>query len=147
LKAADRGALDGAAVADETRRAYQPLLDYLQGKLPDVKEVRLSNRLKESAACLVADDYAMGAHMERLMQRLGKGKELPESKRILELNPSHAAVQALRSLLARDAADVRLEKYGRLLYDQAVIAEGSKVKDPVAFAQRINELIARDAGG
>jgi molecular chaperone HtpG len=147
LKAADRGALDGAAVADETKKAFQPLLDFLQGKLPDVKEVRLSSRLKESAACLVADDYALGAHMERLMQRLGKGKELPESKRILELNPTHPAVQALRNLLARDAADARLEKFGRLLYDQAVIAEGSKVKDPVAFAQRINELIARDAGG
>ena len=117
----------------------------MKRKLADVKEVRLSNRLKESAACLVADEYAMGAHMERLMQRLGKGKELPESQRILELNPSHPAVQALRDLLAKDAADERLEKYGRLIYDQAVIAEGSKVKDPVAFAQRINELIAKDA--
>jgi molecular chaperone HtpG len=54
-------------------------------------------------------------------------------------------VQALRDLLAKDAADERLEKYGRLIYEQAVIAEGSKVRDPVAFAQRINELIAKDA--
>jgi molecular chaperone HtpG len=147
LKAADRGALDAASVAEETKTAFQPLLDYLKGKLGDVKEVRLSNRLKQSAACLVADEYAMGAHMERLMQRLGKGKELPKSQRILELNPTHPAVRALRDLLARDAADARVEKYGRLLYDQAVIAEGSKLKDPVAFAQSINELIARDAGG
>jgi molecular chaperone HtpG len=145
LKAADRGALEGAAVAAETQQAFQPLLDYLKGRLTDVKEVRLSGRLKESAACLVADEHAMGAHMERLMQRMGKGKELPESQRILELNPSHPAVEALRELLAKDAADARLEKYGRLLYDQAVIAEGSKVKDPVGFAQRINELIAKDA--
>ena len=54
-------------------------------------------------------------------------------------------MQALRDLLAKDAGDARLEKYGRLLYDQAVIAEGSKVKDPVGFSQRINELIAKDA--
>jgi molecular chaperone HtpG len=145
LKAADRGVLDGASVSEETKQAFQPLQDYLKKILADVKEVRLSNRLKESAACLVADEYAMGAHMERLMQRLGKGKELPESQRILELNPGHPAVQALRDLLAKDAADERLEKYGRLIYEQAVIAEGSKVKDPVAFAQRINELIAKDA--
>jgi molecular chaperone HtpG len=145
LKAADRGALEGAAVAAETQHAFQPLLDYLKGRLTDVKEVRLSGRLKESAACLVADEHAMGAHMERLMQRMGKGKDLPESQRILELNPSHPAVQALRELLAKDAADARLEKYGRLIYDQAVIAEGSKVKDPVGFAQRINELITKDA--
>jgi molecular chaperone HtpG len=147
LKAADRGALEGTSVAEETKGAFQPLLDYLNSKLADVREVRLSNRLKESAACLVADEYAMGAHMERLMERLGKGKELPKSQRILELNPAHAAVRALRDLFARDAADARVEKYGRLLYDQAVIAEGSKLKDPVAFAQAINELIARDAGG
>jgi molecular chaperone HtpG len=84
--------------------------------------------------------------MERLMQRMGKGKDLPESQRVLELNPSHPTVQALRDLLAKDAAYARLEKYGWLLYDQAAIAEGSTVKDPVGFAQRINELIAKDAG-
>jgi molecular chaperone HtpG len=147
LKAADRGALDSATVAEDTKKAFQPLLDYLKGKLPDVKEVRLSSRLKQSAACLVADEHAMGAHMERLMQRIGKGKDLFPSQRILELNPSHPTVRALGDLLARDPGDERLESYGRLLYDQAVIAEGSKVKDPAAFAQRVNELITKDARG
>lgn len=144
LKPADRGTLDGAAVTKETKKAFQPLLDCLKDRLADVKEVRLSSRLKESAVCLVADEHAMGAHMERLMHRLGKSDGLPESQRILELNPSHPTILALRGLLAKDAADTRLETFGRLLYDQAVIAEGSKVKDPVAFAQRINELIAKD---
>jgi molecular chaperone HtpG len=144
LKAADRGSVEGTAPEGETQ-AYKPLLDYLKGKLPDVMEVRLSTRLRESAACLVADEHAMGAHMERLMRRMGKGKDVPEPQRILELNPSHPTVQALRDLLAKDATDARLEKYGRLLYEQAVIAEGSKVPDPVGFAQRINELIAKDA--
>jgi len=88
----------------------------------------------------------MGAHMERLMQRLGKDTDVPKSQRILELNPTHPAVQTFRDLLAKDAPDERLEKYGRPLYDQAVMAEGSKMKVPVAFAQRINELIAKDAG-
>jgi molecular chaperone HtpG len=147
LKAADRGTLD-STVADETRRAFGPLLEYLKSRLPSVKEVRLSGRLTKSAACLVADEHALSPQMERLMQRLGKGVvgvSRPETQRILELNPSHPAVQALRDLLSRTPADPRLEGYGKLLYDQAVIGEGSKVQDPIAFAERINELIAKDA--
>ena len=57
----------------------------------------------------------------------------------------HPTVAAIQELFARDAKDPRIEKYCRLLYDQAVIAEGSKVRDPAAFAQRMNELLARDA--
>jgi molecular chaperone HtpG len=53
----------------------------------------------------------------------------------------------MQQLLAKSGLDARLEVYTRLLYDQAVIAEGSKVRDPMAFAQRINELVARDASG
>ena len=71
---------------------------------------------------------------------------MPAAKRILELNPDHPAVQALRDAArSKDADDPRVEAYGRLLYDQAVIAEGSKVKDPAGFARRINELIAKAA--
>jgi molecular chaperone HtpG len=102
--------------------------------------------LKESAVCLVADEGDMSAHMERLMARYGRDKEIPASKKILEVNAEHPAVQAMRQLYGKDAADARLEKYTRVLYDQAVIAEGSKVKDALAFAQRVNELLARDAG-
>jgi molecular chaperone HtpG len=145
LKAVDKGGFDQASVDDLSKQAFQPLLDYLKGKLPEVKEVRLSHRLKESAACLVADEGEMGAHMERLLRRMGRGQELPETKRVLELNAQHPAVAAVRQLFAMDPADPRLEMYGRLLYDQAVIAEGSKLKDPQGFAQRINELLAKDA--
>jgi len=145
LKAVDRGQLDDQAVDEAKKQAFQPLLDYIKSKLGEVQDVRLSRRLKESAACLVTDEYGMGAHMERLMQRMGKGKDLPESKRVLELNPEHPAVTALQALLGKNASDSRLEAYSRLLYEQAVIAEGSKVKDPVAFARRINDLIVKDA--
>ena len=80
------------------------------------------------------------------MRRMGRGEELPEFKRILEVNPEHPVVSAMWRLYTADANDARLEKYVRLIYDEAVIAEGSKVKDPLAFAKRINELIVRDAG-
>jgi molecular chaperone HtpG len=121
------------------------LLDFMKEKLNDVKDVRLSQRLKESAACLVVEEGEMGAHLERLMQRLNRGQDVPVSKRVLEVNASHPAVAAIQDLFTRDAHDPRIDAYCRLLYEQAVIAEGSKVRDPVAFAQRVNELLARDA--
>jgi len=145
LKAVDRGSSADGTVDEEVTKRFQPLLDFMRDKLSEVKDVRLSKRLKESAACLVADEGEMGAHLERLMQRLNRGQEVPVSKRVLEVNADHPTVAAIRELLARDANDPRIEKYCRLLYDQAVIAEGSKVRDPAAFAQRMNELLARDA--
>ena len=147
LKAVDKGEVDAAAIDEEKKKRYQPLLDFMKAKLAEVKEVRLSNRLKESAACLVAEEWAMGAHMERLMQRMGRAGDVPAAQRILEINPDHPAVEAIQKLQARDAQDPRLEQYCRLLYDQAVIAEGSRVKDPAAFARRVNELLAKDAAG
>jgi len=145
LKAVDRGSVGAAEVPAEKKTAFQPLLAFMRGKLTEVKDVRLSSRLRESAACLVADEGQMGAHMERLMQRMGRGQDLPAAKRILELNPDHATVTAIQQLYAKNAADDRLEAYARLLYDEAVIAEGNKVRDPLAFSRYINDVVARDA--
>ena len=64
---------------------------------------------------------------------------------MLELNPANPAVEASRALHARDVADARIDAFTRLLYDQAVVGEGSTVEDPAAFARRINDLITRDA--
>src|SRR5262249_31137355 len=115
-----------------------------KGKLPEVADVRLTGRLKESACCLVTEGH-LSAHLERLMHRWGKGDEAGHAKRILELNGSHPAGPGPHPLFGKDAQDARVEGYARLLYDEAVIAEGSRVKDPVALARRINELLLRDA--
>jgi molecular chaperone HtpG len=144
LKAVDRVDPGEGAVDESEKKKFAGLLDALKGKLPEVSDVRLSTRLKESAACLVAGEGAMSAHLERLMQRWGKADEFGHDKRILELNAGHPAVQALHRLHEKDPQDGRLEGYARLLYDQAVIAEGSRVKDPAAFARRINELLVKD---
>jgi molecular chaperone HtpG len=146
LVAVDRTKVDPeAGDQKELIAQFKPLLDLLKEKIDEVKDVRLSGRLKESAAVLVADEGAMSAHMERLMQRMGRGEDMPPAKRVLELNPSHPAVQALRALSEANPTDPRVESFGRLLYDQAVMAEGSRVKDPAAFARRVNELIAAQA--
>jgi molecular chaperone HtpG len=144
LKAVDRDELEQPKT--EGQEKFKPLLEFLKSRLGEVSGVRLSSRLKESASCLVAAEGAMSAHMERLMRKMGQAKEGEAERRILELNGEHPAVQALLKLYEKDPQDTRLEDYGRLLCDQAVIAEGSKVKDPVAFARRINQLLVKDAG-
>ena len=145
LRALDKGELENAKVPEEKQTAYKPLIEFAKSRLKDVKDVRLSARLKESAACLVADEYGPSAHMERLMQRIGQGEHMPASQRVLELNPDHAAVQAVQKLYGTKPDDARVGEYLALMYDQAVIAEGSKVKDPAAFAKRINALLEKDA--
>ncbi len=147
LKPIDKGDLARGDVSAEQKQRYEALLKFMTEKLSDVKEVRLSGRLKDSAACLVSDEHGPGAHMERLMQRLGRAGEMPAVRRILELNPTHPAVDALNILYKKGADDPRVEDGARLLYDQAVIAEGSRVKDPAALARRVNELLVKALSG
>jgi molecular chaperone HtpG len=146
LKPVDRAETDVPAEEPAAEAGqFKGLLDALKAKLPEVSDVRLSRRLTDSASVLVADRDAMTAHYERLMRRFGRAEE--ESKRVLELNPKHPAVSGIRALHEKDPADPRVESYGRLLYEQAVIAEGSKLKDPAGFARRVNELMAKSLGG
>ncbi len=149
LKAVDKGDLEDD-VDEETKKqheeSYKDLMSYLKDNIEEIKDVRLSSRLKDSASCLVTEDGQMGAYMENLMKRLGHGDDLGESPRILELNPEHTVVKGLLDTFAKDKDDARLKDLGYLLYDQAVLAEGSKIKDPQAFAQRLNTLMARDLG-
>jgi molecular chaperone HtpG len=144
LKAADRAdTAPGDPVEEGLKERYAGVLSYFREKLTEVADVRLTSRLTDSAACLVADGHAVSAHFERLMERMGW--DAGAAKRVLELNPRHPAVEAVRELHQQGSSDLRIEAYARLLYEQAVIAEGSAVADPVAFARRVNDLIARDA--
>lgn len=146
-KAANKGDItadeSSKARAEDDEKTFKALIETLKGKIAEVQDVRLSTRLKESASCLVADEGAMSANMERLMQRMGEG-EAHQSKRILELNAGHPVVQGLQKLHDSDSGDARVESIGRLLYEQAVVAEGSKLDDPVGFASRINDLLVKE---
>lgn len=147
LEAADRADIkptDGD-VPEDVKTKFANLLTALKVKLPEVGDVKLTKRLTESAACLVADAHGMSAHLERILKRSGDGGNA--SKRTLELNPDNPAVLAVLAVHTKDPADARLDDFARLLYEQAVIAEGSRVADPVGFGKRVNSLIAAVAGG
>ncbi|HIC40521.1 MAG TPA: molecular chaperone HtpG [Piscirickettsiaceae bacterium] len=96
-----------------------------------VKEVKISNRLSESPSCLVADENEMGGNMERIMKSFGQ--DVPETKPILEINPTHPLVKKLKTKVDEDLVNV--------LFDQAVLSEGGQLKDPAEFVKRMNKLI------
>ncbi|MBI37795.1 MAG: molecular chaperone HtpG [Alphaproteobacteria bacterium] len=108
-----------------------------------VKDVRESNRLTDSAVCLVADEDDMDMHLERLL-RQHKQVETA-SKRILEINPTHPMILDLAKTVSKKgtAATAELEDVAWLLLDQALIIEGESPPDPGAFAQRMSSIIGK----
>lgn len=125
---------------EKAKEKFRKLLGYLRGRLKDeVKEVRLSGRLKDSACCLVTDEGGMDPKMESILRAMGQ--DVPVNKRILEINPSHPVFEAMNALLDKDGANPVLQEYTDLLYNEALLLEGSKPKDPATFAKVISKLI------
>jgi molecular chaperone HtpG len=127
---------------DKVESEYKKLSERIKNILTDsVKEVRVTTRLTGSPCCLVADEHDMGAYMERMMKAMGQ--EHTPSKPILEINAQHPIFVNLNSLYEKDAKSALLEEWVKLLFDQAVIAEGHTIKDPVAYAKRVNDLLLK----
>jgi len=142
LKSVAKGALDlgelgesPAAEQAETRATgFKDLIGRLAEILADqVKEVRLSHRLTDSPACLVADEHDIGANLERILKSMGQ--QSPHGKPILEINPDHPIITAL----APDANN--LEDWAHVLFDQAALSEGAHLPEPAAYVRRINSLL------
>jgi molecular chaperone HtpG len=152
FKSVTRGAADLSKIPlpdGETKKedAAQPadisaLVALLRLSLKDeVKDVRVSQRLTDSAVCLVADESDLDIHLERLLRQ---HKQLDtESKRILEVNADHALIKALAAEVPKPGAADRLGDLARLLLDQARIAEGDKLPDPAGFARRLNAALVK----
>jgi len=133
---------------EEYKANEEKLKDMLTGVQENLKdevsEVKLSKRLTDSACCLTAGEGQVSAHMEQALRQ--HGQSAPEAvKRILELNPNHPLVQAMQEISAGDAKDPRLSDYSDLLYDQALLTAGMPVRNPVAFAKRMSDLLAQEA--
>jgi molecular chaperone HtpG len=109
------------------------------------KDVRASNRLVESPACLVADEHGVSAQMEAMMRRMGQ--PVPEQKRTLELNPGHPLVQRLSALHGDSARRTEVADGLHLLRDQATLAAGGTVSDGAATAKRLQALLIKALGG
>ena len=121
---------------------FKDLTDYIKEQLKDdVGEVRFSPRLTDSACCLVADEHAMNASMERLMRAMNQ--DVPKRLRTLELNPDHELVTRMGEMLKTDKADPKLADFTELLYGQALLAEGSAPKNPQRFTRLVAALMAR----
>src|SRR4029077_11288874 len=106
-----------------------------------VKDVRSSDRLTDSAVCLVADEGDMDMHLERLLKQHRQLDTM--SKRILELNPRHRLIERLAAIVGEVGASDQLSEYAWLFLDQARIVEGEQLPDPPAFARRLATLLER----
>ncbi len=135
---------DKAAEKEETKKKYSKLIDLIKETLSEeVKDVRLSGRLTDTVCCLVADEGDLDPSMERLLKAMGQ--EIPPMKRILEINPDHPLFGAMNEIFEKNEAGGPLKDYIRLLYDQALVLEGSKPKDPSAFSKAIARLMVENA--
>ena len=122
---------------EEQEKELAPVLERVQQALDEhVKTVRVTDRLTDSPACLVSDEGGMSARQEKDLREAGH--DVPEQKRILEVNAGHSVVQKLQAL----TDDSRFADWSALLYDQALLAEGTLPTDPAAFSRRLTDLMA-----
>ena len=126
---------------DQERDAdtFKSLAEKIKASLGDrVKEVRVTNRLTDSPACLVVDVNDINANLARLLK--ASGQKAPVSQPILEINPRHPVVLRL------DAEEDKFDDLASVLFDQALLAEGGQLDDPASFVKRINQLMLEMSG-
>jgi molecular chaperone HtpG len=145
LASVARGDLDLSAVKSEEgdkaeeeapkAEEAKALVERMQEALKDdVKEVRVSTRLVDSPACLVAGEHDMSGHLARMLKAMGQSA--PESKPILEINVGHGLVKRMES-----EEGERFGELARLVLDQAVLLDGGQLNDPAGFVKRMNALL------
>lgn len=121
---------------EEASKTYESLIKQLSELLKEkVQEVRITNRLTDSPACLVAGAHDMDAQMRKIME--AAGQKVPESKPSFEVNPDHPLVKKLHD----EPNDERFNDLAYVLFDQAALASGDQLKDPGAFVSRLNKLL------
>tara|TARA_Y100001934_G_scaffold283713_2_gene405897 strand:+ start:5072 stop:6973 length:1902 start_codon:yes stop_codon:yes gene_type:complete len=138
-------ASDEEKTDDEPSGDTAPLIAMLKLALEgEVKDVRESKRLTDSACCLVVDEGDMNMRLQKMLQATGQlGMQ---SERILEINPKHVLITSLSDIAKGDGATRDVEEMAHLLLDQALILEGELPKDPAAFARRLSDAMARAVG-
>lgn len=142
LQSCAKGGLDLGALEDEKDKEtkkkvedeFKDVLKKVEDLLKDrIKEARVTLRLTDSPACIVADEMGMSEHLKRMLKQAGQNA--PDTKPILELNPDHPFIQRLK--IEKDHFD----EWVNVLFDQAVLAEGGQLEDPAGFVRRLNMLL------
>jgi molecular chaperone HtpG len=133
---------ESEAEREEQQKEFADLLTWLKDTLTDhVKEVRLSNRLTDSPACLITDAFGITPALARMYR--ASGQNIPVGKRILELNPNHPLVTGLRQAHQDRSDDPAVAETAELLYGTALLAEGGALDDPARFAEILADRLAR----
>ncbi|GAB3806689.1 molecular chaperone HtpG [Micromonospora zhanjiangensis] len=129
------------AEREQQRADFAGLLSFLGTKLTeDVKEVRLSSRLTTSPACIVGDAHDVTPTLEKMYRAMGQ--EVPQIKRILELNPTHPLVTGLRTAYEERPEDPALGETAELLYGMALLAEGGELREPARFIRVLADRLS-----
>ncbi len=119
---------------EETEANYKDLVEKMKTSLADkAKDVRVTFRLTDSPACLVADENELSGNLMRMLK--ASGQSAPESKPILEINPDHPLVQRLKY------EEAKFDDWSNILFDQAMLAEGGTLADPAGFVKRLNDML------
>ncbi|NOT67925.1 MAG: molecular chaperone HtpG [Methylophilaceae bacterium] len=145
LQSVAKGDLDLGSLEDEaekeaqkkTEDEFKSITERIQTALGDaVKEVRVTHRLTDSPACLVTSgQHDLSGNLGRILKAAGQAA--PSSKPVLEINPEHALVGKLKAEVSED----RFADWAKLLFDQALLAEGGQLEDPASFVRRMNSLL------
>jgi molecular chaperone HtpG len=124
---------------EEVSKDFEAVIKQIKDVLGDkVSEVKLSKRLTDSPACVVADVYGMSLNMERIMKEAGQGMGMGMNRKpIFEINPTHALVAKLKV----EQDDERFADLTHILFDQAILSEGGQLDDPAAFVHKLNGLL------
>jgi molecular chaperone HtpG len=140
----DLGSLEDEAEKkehEETETSYKELTEKMKAALADkAKEVRVTFRLTDSPACLVADEHELSGNLLRMLK--AAGQNAPDSKPILEINPNHPLVTRLKY---ENADSSQFADWAHILFDQALLAEGGSLSDPATFVKRLNEMLLSGA--
>ncbi len=144
LQSIAKGDLDLGKLEDEAEKeakkqvedAAKELIEKVKATLGEqVKEVRVTHRLTDSPACLVAGQNDLSGNLERMLK--AAGQKTPESKPTLEINPTHGLIERLKA----EKDDAKFNDLTHLLFDQALLAEGGQLNDPASFVKRMNSLL------
>lgn len=139
----DLGELEGEEekkAHEEVEKNFEDLVERVKKSLDEkVKDVRITHRLTDSPACLVADHYDMSGNLERMLKAAGQPVE--GSKPILELNPEHPMVAKLKD----ESSDDKFADWTSIIFDQALLAEGGQLDDPASFVKKLNAMLLQQA--